>query len=164
MSLFESKSLNEMNKMFEELVPISGPAETKAGELVRAVSRICYRWYNDGDWLGVGYGNETCNPAARYIQENYPDTELDAVVDALWGARTKTIYENGLILLVDEVVDYLKQHPELKDEKNEDDMWNYRRPEDVAFEEEDDDDWEDEEEEEDEYEYVGPCAVYDPED
>ena len=28
------------------------------------MSRIGYRFYNDGDQLGIGYGKETCNPAA----------------------------------------------------------------------------------------------------
>ena len=54
-----------INALFEELVPASGKADTVAGEIIRAVSRIIYRNYNDGDHVGVGYGNETCNPVSR---------------------------------------------------------------------------------------------------
>ena len=60
---------NRINALFEELVPVSGKADTVAGEIVRAVTRIAYRNWNDGDHVGVGYGKETCNPAARYLME-----------------------------------------------------------------------------------------------
>lgn len=46
----------KINALFAELVPASGKADTVAGEIVRAVSRIGYRNYNDGDHIGVGYG------------------------------------------------------------------------------------------------------------
>lgn len=48
----------KINALFSELVPASGKADTVAGEIVRAVSRIGYRNYNDGDHIGVGYGKE----------------------------------------------------------------------------------------------------------
>ncbi len=37
------------NKLWDELVPPTGPAKTKEGELLRAMSRLYKRWYNDGD-------------------------------------------------------------------------------------------------------------------
>ena len=37
------------NKLWDELVPLSGPAKTKEGELLRAMSRLYKRCYNDGD-------------------------------------------------------------------------------------------------------------------
>ena len=37
--------------------------------IIRAFSRIAYRFENDGDMLGKGYGRETCNPAGRYLRE-----------------------------------------------------------------------------------------------
>ena len=58
-----------ISALFDELVPASGKADTVAGEIIRAVNRIAYRNSNDGDHVGVGYGNETCNPAARYLGE-----------------------------------------------------------------------------------------------
>ena len=55
-----------LNKLFEELVPVTGKADSMAGELVRAVSWIGYRFFNDGDrnaarsrrclWSGAGDG------------------------------------------------------------------------------------------------------------
>ena len=62
-----TKNEERINKLFKELVPETGKADSLAGELVRAMSRIGYRFYNDGDQLGIGYGKETCNPAARFL-------------------------------------------------------------------------------------------------
>ena len=38
-----TKNEERINKLFEELVPFEGKAESLAGELVRAMSRIGYR-------------------------------------------------------------------------------------------------------------------------
>ena len=62
-----TKNEDRINKLFKELVPETGKAGSLAGELVRAMSRIGYRFYNDGDQLGIGYGKETCNPAGRFL-------------------------------------------------------------------------------------------------
>ena len=52
------------------MVPDTGKAESLAGERIRAISRIGYRYYNDGDQLGIDYGKETCNPAGRFLRAN----------------------------------------------------------------------------------------------
>lgn len=39
-----TKNHERINELFEELVPGSGKAESLAGELVRAMARIGYRW------------------------------------------------------------------------------------------------------------------------
>lgn len=44
-----TKNEERINKLFKELVPETGKADSLAGELVRAMSRIGYRFYNDGD-------------------------------------------------------------------------------------------------------------------
>ena len=62
--------------LFDALVPWSGHADTLAGELLRAAERIAYRYYNDGDRVGEGYGRETVNPAVRFMKENVPTTSL----------------------------------------------------------------------------------------
>ena len=81
-----------INALFEELVPASGKADTVAGEIIRAVSRITYRNYNDGDHVGVGYGNETCNPAARYLAAKCGE-EISSLVYAAWGIENDKAYD-----------------------------------------------------------------------
>jgi hypothetical protein len=56
------------------LVPSSGPAETVAGEIVRALNRIEYRWFNSGDRYYEGYGFETLASPVQFIIETL-DTE-----------------------------------------------------------------------------------------
>ena len=145
-------ALEKLNALFEELVPDMGSAETKAGELVRAVSRIGYRFYNDGDKIGVDYGNETCNAAARYIMSEFKDQEFSWTVNGMWGLVSDKFYEKGLGLLIEQVVSYIESNPELKEEKNEGDY-----EDDHHFKE--DSEWEDKEEDE----HKEPVAVYDPE-
>ena len=53
--------------LFDALVPGTGHADSLGGELLRAAERIAYRYYNDGDQVGEGYGRETVNPAVRYM-------------------------------------------------------------------------------------------------
>lgn len=54
-------------ELYANLVPMTGKCDTLGGELLRAANRIAFRWLNDGDRAGVGYGRETVNPAVRFL-------------------------------------------------------------------------------------------------
>lgn len=138
---------DKIDALFDELVPFDGAADTVAGEIVRAASRIRYRYYNDGDQIGIGYGKETCNSAARYLLRN-SSKEIREAVLSIWGIASEKIYEQQLEELVNIVVEYIEQHPELKEQRNYNDMLDYSVPEDFDDEDEEDYDyWEDDEEE-----------------
>jgi len=127
----------KINALFEELVPASGKAPTIAGEIIRAISMISYRNYNDGDHVGVGYGRETCNPAARYLAAKCDDN-VARFIRTIWGEEDDIYYNTGLAALEDEILEYLAQHPELKEAENAENMLDYRdRYEDVDK----DDEW-----------------------
>ena len=132
----------KIEALFEELVPASGAASTVAGEITRAINRICYRCFNDGDHLGVGYGRETCNPAGRYLAAKC-DGKVAAMIKACWGVVDDTDYDGLLDILEDLVVDYIEAHPELKTTPNTEDMWDYRdKDEDVdTYDEDEEEDW-----------------------
>lgn len=115
-----------INTLFEELVPASGKADTVAGEIIRAISRIRYRNYNDGDHVGVGYGKETCNPAARYLMARAGENVEKLIAVKVWGEEDDNCYNIALSELEDAVLEYLDQHPELKTTANSEDMWDYR--------------------------------------
>jgi len=129
----------ELNKLFDELVPATGKADTKAGEIVRAMARLAYRYYNDGDIFGVGYGKETCNPAGRFLGDKLPEIE-----DTLWrlyGITNDERYEQGLLEVQNYVIDYINANPQLKAEANEDDYLDWRDEDedrDDTYEEEED--------------------------
>lgn len=124
----------KLNELFEELVPVNGKSDTVAGELVRAVERITYRNWNDGDHIGVGYGKETCNPAARFIMARGCAT-MRKLVENMWGIENDDKYDAHVAALELSTITHIKLHPELKETPNNEDMWDFRNPE------EDCDDW-----------------------
>lgn len=122
-------------ELFEELVPASGKAGSVAGELTRAANRIGYRYANDGDMIGVDYGNETCNAPARYIRA-HTNADIGKMIDGLWGwCGLDSSYE----MLVDEmcqaVADYIDANPSLREQPTED-MWDHVADEDHDYGEE----------------------------
>ena len=48
----------EYNKLYEKLVPSSGSAKTLNGELIRAISRLSYDYFNNGN----------CNACVQELQ------------------------------------------------------------------------------------------------
>ena len=131
----------QLGELFEELVPASGKAPTVAGEIVRAINRISYRNWNDGDHIGVGYGRETCNPAARYLGAKCGE-EVASLISAIWGIENDKAYDLILGQLEAEVVKYLERNPELKAAENREDMFDYRdADEDVDTYDEDEDEY-----------------------
>jgi len=145
-----TKNAERINKLFEELVPFEGKANSLAGELVRAMSRIGYRFYNDGDQLGIGYGKETCNPAGRFLGAKGNDRIARLTADA-WAVFSEEAYEKILDSLEGAVADYIEQNPDLRNQPTED-MWSFRdedEDQDDSWDEEEDD-WEEEEYDEEE--------------
>ena len=129
---------NRINELFKELVPFEGKADTVAGEIIRAISRIGYRYINDGDRIDIGYGKQTCNPAARYLQ-SVCDLHIQLSIAIMWSEYNDAEYEELLEELKQDVLDFIEKLPELKTTPNETDMTDFTRPE-------DEDTWEDEEE------------------
>jgi len=138
--------------LFDELVPPTGSADTVAGEIIRAFCRIEYRNYNDGDHIGVGYGNETCNAAARFLQQNCNST-IKTIIEDMWGIYDDNKYDSLLKILEKEIIKYINEHPELKTTPNNDDMFNYKEYEDTHYEDDEDEYYENEDDDEDYYYY-----------
>jgi hypothetical protein len=152
-----------IESLFDKLVPASGKADTVAGEIIRAICRITYRWFNDGDYAGYGYGMETAGSACTYLTgfdgiENHVYTLLDIVDD-------DDAYEKALLVLSNAIIDYLETHKELFDEANDEDYQDcdeWCGDSDEKFEREhwgedyDDeyeDDWDDEDDDDDDNEW-----------
>lgn len=143
------------DKLYGKLVPEQGKADTVAGEIVRALCRINYRWFNDGDYAGYGYGMETAGSACTYLTvfdeiEPYIVTILNIVDD-------EDAYEKALLALSNVVINYLESHKELFTEKNEenyqdcfewygdsDEEEERRHWGETDWDNEEDDDWDDE--------------------
>ena len=111
---------NKMETLFDLLVPDSGKADTKAGELIRAMMRIQYRDWNDGDVFYEGYGLETAGPSAEYLMYALPELEADFIEISENGYEDDQ-YTQALEQIAKKVVQHLLENPELFYELNEDD-------------------------------------------
>ena len=98
-----------ISKLHEELVPFAGAAATVEGELVRAVMRVAYRRYNDGDVFWYGYGCETAGPSASYLLEMPQVPGLVQAIEEATG-RDGVAYEAALQKAIDAVVAYVEAH------------------------------------------------------
>ena len=158
----KSEVENEINALFDELVPPMGKADTVAGEIIRATCRIVYRWYNDGDCIDLSYGKEVLNAPARYLCA-VCNVDIDYYIRrVLWG---KDYGEEELVELQRLVLAHIKKHPELMTTENKLDMYNdFRCTSDTWYSEDDydGDDWN--EDEDDDYEWSDPFAYNSDED
>ena len=128
------KELNE--KLFDELVPDKGAAGNMAGEIVRACYRLGHRWVNDGDRINVGYGRETCNAAARFLEAYIPEEYRKALTE-LWSIYlSDELYEKKLFDFCDEMALYVSANLEELKKQPAGDMFDFERPEDSEYEEE----------------------------
>lgn len=139
---------NEVDDRFWEMyhspiVPsMEEPADTQAGELLRAVGIVIFRYFSYGEMVGGDWGTEYVNPAARFVLEMYPDTEPAATVKAFWGVQWSETYRKGIVKLTKDVMDFISENDEMLTEDNEWDCLEFDEPEDRQCEEdEEEDEW-----------------------
>jgi len=125
----------DLNSWAEDYMPGSGTANTKGGELVRAAQRILTEYYNNGNMIGRGYGNETANPAARYIVEKTTYDGNDEIEDMLNHVvyMTDEEYDAWCKRFEEDFANYLRDKAELFSEPNDDDMNDYKDDDDKEF-------------------------------
>ena len=144
----EAESSDNFHALWEKYVPDEGTADTLLGEMVRAAGRIRYRYYNDGDMYGYGYGKETVNNALSYLSKlaGGRDTEFKKELDrALYQATTAAAHydEDEYKRQVDRIVDAFANAnwddiKELASIKNEtDSLTEY--PDDTSYDDDDED-------------------------
>jgi hypothetical protein len=139
----EHKSFwDEMENKYQ---PARGKANTVGGELIRAMNRIVYRFYNDGDTVRRYYGGMynylmVCD---EFLCEKIPNySEMSGI------CGTDEYYEEVLAHNTNETAKYLMKHPELFEEPNYFDCTE-GGPLAEYPEDEDEDDWDEELEDED---------------
>lgn len=116
---------DKMDILFNELVPASGKADTKAGELVRAMMRIMYRDYNDGDIFYAGYGKETAGGSAAFLAANVDDAMANIIENIVDKDYIDLNYTSALEIMAEHLIDFLIENPELFEEPNEEDSRDY---------------------------------------
>lgn len=105
------------------LVPDRGMCDTQAGELVRAINRLIYRYWNDGDIFCEDYGLETCASDAAFLIDTSTPEIADALEDVMaysdkthLTSKFDSIYANYREVLngvYNAIMEYLADSPEL---------------------------------------------------
>ena len=118
---------DRFEKLFDLLVPSSGPTLTEAGEIMRALGKIESRYYNDGDMFFEEDAGGAEN-AASFLSQKITKVEdkfqemADKAVDYLYDEDE---YGNDLKDIVKYIIDYIFLHEELFQKKSKDDYLNY---------------------------------------
>jgi len=126
---FVEGELEKRNEaLYDVLVPGSGKTGTVEGEMLRAINRIVYRWWNDGDKFYEGYGAETVGPAHSFLvnSSNPLNNTLASIFDKAVTSSNQgdAVYERIVELALTKVLDYI----ESKDgnySKSGEDMFDY---------------------------------------
>ena len=138
---FVGKALEDRNQpLYDKLVAGSGKSDTMEGEMLRAINRIVYRYYNDGDEYHTGYGTETAGPAHSFLVN--ANTGVRSAMNMIF--RNGTNYEET----IEDALEHTLSHIEAKQGKytpnTVGDMFDYEAEfEDDTYEEEDYDDYDD---------------------
>lgn len=125
----------DLESWAEQYTNPEGKSNTVGGEMVRAAMQIIYRYNNDGDMIGRGYGNETVNAAARYITEKAEMGVNEQIQKWLDHEERADDYEydNFIETFTTEIEQILRENPELFQKPNKDDYWNWKEDEDMNY-------------------------------
>jgi hypothetical protein len=126
-----------------DLMPTEGAADTLAGELIRAATRLAYDFYNNG------MCNNTTG-AINYLREQgaVDQATYDAIYPFAAGQPYMGTYGGGALQVaiertVDMTVAMILHNPQLMTTPNLEDMFNYQEPEQYDYDDEDDEyEWE----------------------
>ena len=114
--------------LYGVLVPGSGKTNTVEGEMLRAINRIVYRWWNDGDKFYEGYGAETAGPAHSFlVNSNNPlNNTLASIFDKAVTSSNQGdgVYERTVELALTEILNYIESK-EGNYTKSGEDMFDY---------------------------------------
>lgn len=139
--------IEKLLKPFLHLMPIKGNADTLHGEIVRALNKIAYRYYNDGDltYDAKDEGNYVVEAMvflcdSPQIPSHVSKKAFSLFREAKDRRYNDKLYEKFLLKLCTLFVDYMK-HSE--NEAAEDEMFDYDYDdyEDVLYEPDDYDDY-----------------------
>ena len=110
------------DKMYDRYVPACGKCDTLGGEILRAINRIIYKFYNDGDTVSRYYScpRNHSYGAEKFLYKHVPgyvpmrDIDRDDVLE----------FEEKACGNLKIVVDYLRKNPALFKVKNTEDFFD----------------------------------------
>lgn len=141
---------NKFETLIDKYLPEQGEGNTKATQVVTAVNKLVYKWYNDGDvfdntFFLEGWANDLSS-YANWLYQN-TNVEVQNILDKISGCMSGGEYELLLKELADQLLDEEYLYIQNKFDKvgtiyECDGKFKF-----VEFNDDDDDYYEDEEEE-----------------
>lgn len=153
-------AFNKFDKVNDTYLPARGQGDSLATQIVTAVNKIIYKWYNDGDVYDntgalEGWANDLSS-YANWLYKYCPIPHFGSTLEEIFDCYNGDEYENLLYRIAEDTLD-----PDLLDaissEPKQGDIYNCDGP--FRFVEYDEDDgeydeeemWEDEDYEDEEY-------------
>lgn len=103
-SYYNDKRFDDLD---EKYLPVRGEGETKATQIVTAINKLIYKWYNDGDFVVLDHNflhEECCNDLSSYANWLLLHARAVELLDVRT-ARTEGDYEDILQRLADAFLD-----------------------------------------------------------
>lgn len=126
--------------MWGEHVPACGKSKCLGGEILRAINRIVYKFYNDGDTVARYYSSSYNHSYGaekflmRYVPSYVPMRNI-SYYDSL-------VFEDALCRNLKRVIDYLRENPCLFEKENTEDFLDLSPKEDWPdYLNDEDDEW-----------------------
>lgn len=92
-------------------------AGTMAGEIIRAVNLIEYRYSSAGERIGMNTSRSDCNLAAQFL-ERWAGDAVKRVIDDMVNANDDDSYTWNINELKTAVAEFVDEHPELNEYAN----------------------------------------------
>ena len=103
---------NKFEALEDKYLPVRGEGETIATQIVTAVNKLVYKWYNDGDVFDNTYHLEGwANDLSSYANWLWKYTDADEILDKIENCVSESDYEDLLQELTDKLHDegYLEE-------------------------------------------------------
>ena len=133
----------DFDKLFDVLVPDTGSADTVAGEVIRALNKVDFRDFNDGEVFYEGDGLDSAGASMAFVAEFFLDKfndsdDTDTVAEDIYNEiinmaedqLTDSAYRTQLYDLEKQVVSWIKAHEDILVEPNEKDSLHQYKGED----------------------------------
>lgn len=110
---------DKFDGLSDKYLPERGEGETKATQIVTAVNKLIYKWYNDGDvfdntYLLKGWANDLSD-FANWLYY-YTDREVQRILNKIEDCSTDSEYEDLLQELADKLLneEYLAEQDKIE--------------------------------------------------
>lgn len=110
---------NKFEKIEDKYLPMRGEGENMATQITTAISKLVYKWYNDGDVYDNTHGMRGwCNNLSSYANWLDKYTGVSFILERIFDCHTDAEYEHILKDMTDllqdkEYLSLMEKHPKI---------------------------------------------------